>query len=231
MAGTRDFTVDEHYSSTSYRMKSDYHVMPYEFSIPERNPVIVRHTCRLCGDELSLQVADDRTLVKRQLLLPVLYVLGSSGSLYFYNRAIETGNDLHWTAAIVLTIAGTLLCGYLSLLIGSFEFENRIRIKSGNTRFEIQPFTVRKHRLFDPNEKAPLPRRYVLSRILMVLSFLAYLCLFYRIVIDGKGKEVYETMFSLAMVIGIGAVIMGVLNGVYEAVKRIKMRRGGQKPK
>jgi hypothetical protein len=224
ISGTKDYEINEHLYSTKYRVTSEYQMLTYEFPIPYDHPVNIKHVCELCGDELSIEIADNTLLIKRQLLFPVLYLLGSGGSLYFYNMAV-TGSDLHWTIAIILAIAGTLFCGYMSFLLGSLEFENRVGIKKGNERLDYHPFSIWKHKVIDPDGKAPLPIRYKIIRLLTVCIFILYLYLFYGIVIDRKGKEVYDVLINLGIVFGIGGLVYGLLNGIYETIKIVRERR------
>ncbi|MFH0975884.1 MAG: hypothetical protein V1874_08895 [Spirochaetota bacterium] len=224
ISGTKDYEINEHLYSTKYRVTSEYQMLTYEFPIPYDHPVNIKHVCELCRDELSIELANNTLLIKRQLLFPVLYLLGSGGSLYFYNKAV-TGTDLHWTIAIILTIAGTLFCGYMSFILGSLEFENRVGIKKGNKKYDYHPFSIWKHKIINPDEKAPLLRKYKITRLAIVCIFILYLYFFYGIVIERKGQEVYDALISLGIVFGIGALSYGLLNGIYEMIKIVRKRR------
>jgi hypothetical protein len=224
ISGTRDFVIDEHLYSTKYRVTSEYQMLTYEFLIPDNHPVNIKHVCELCGNELSIEIANNTVLIKRQLIFPVLYLLGSAGSLYFYNKAV-TGTDSYWTIAVILTIAGPLFCGYMSFLLGSIEFENRVGIKNGNEKYDYHPFSIWKHKIINPDEKVPLLRKYKITRFLTVVIFILYLYLFYNIVIDRKGKEVFDVLINLGIVFGLGGLLYGFLNGIYETIKIIRKRR------
>jgi hypothetical protein len=126
ISGTRDYKIDEHLYSTKYRVTSEYQMFTYEFPTPDNHPVNFKHICELYGDELTIEIADNTLLIKRQILFPVLYIPGSAGSLYFYNKAI-TGTDIHWTIAIILAITGTLFCGYMYFISGRIRSSIRMR--------------------------------------------------------------------------------------------------------